>query len=109
MASPLVYEGAVYVLEQRGGIIGCYDAQTGQERYHKRLEGASGFTASPWAYNGKIFCLDEAGNTFVITPGAELEVETINKLDDQFWSSPAVAGNHLLLRGVEYLYSIGQD
>ncbi len=36
MASPLVYDGPVYVLEQRGGIIGCYDAKTGEERYHKR-------------------------------------------------------------------------
>jgi hypothetical protein len=61
------------------------------------------------AYNGKIFCLDETGNTFVIAPGTELEVETINKLDDQFWSSSALAGNHLLLRGVEYLYSIGAE
>jgi outer membrane protein assembly factor BamB len=109
MASPLVYDGAVYVLEQRGGIIGCYDAKTGEVRYHKRIEGASGFTASPWAYGGKIFCLDETGQTFVIAPGPELKVEATNKLDDQFWSSPAVAGNHLLLRGVRHLYSIAPE
>ncbi|MEX2114998.1 MAG: PQQ-binding-like beta-propeller repeat protein, partial [Pirellulales bacterium] len=109
MASPLVYDGLVYVLEQRGGIIGCYDALTGEERFHQRLEGASGFTASPWAYNGKIYCLDETGQTFVLTPGPELKVEATNKLDDQFWSSPAIAGNHLLMRGVEYLYSIAPE
>ena len=34
------------------------------------------------------------------------KVEAVNKLDDQFWSRAAVAGNNLLLRGVNYLYSI---
>jgi hypothetical protein len=29
-----------------------------------------------------------------------------NKLDDTFWSSPAIAGNRLLFRGVENLYCI---
>jgi outer membrane protein assembly factor BamB len=106
MASPLVYDGLVYVLEQRGGIIGCYDAKTGEEKYHERIEGASGFTASPWSHSGKIYCLDETGNTFVLAPRAELKVEATNKLNDQFWSSAAIAGNNLLLRGVEYLYSI---
>ncbi len=109
MASPLIYDGAIYVLEQRGGIISCYDAQTGKERYKKRLEGAAGFTASPWAFDGKIYCLDETGQTFVIAPGPEPDVQAINKLDDQFWSSAAVAGNHLLLRGVNYLYSIAPE
>ena len=107
MASPLVYNGNVYVLEQRGGIIGCYDAATGEERYRKRIEGAAGFASSPWAADGKIFCLDETGQTFVLAPGPELNVLATNKLPDQFWSSVAVAGDHLLLRGVEYLYSIG--
>jgi len=106
MASPVVYGGAVYVLEQRGGIIGCYDAATGEVRYHKRIEGATGFTASPWAYDGKVYCLDESGQTFVIAPGPELNVVATNKLDDQFWSSAAIAGDHLLLRGVKSLYSI---
>ncbi|MGD9720535.1 MAG: PQQ-binding-like beta-propeller repeat protein [Pirellulales bacterium] len=107
LASPLVYQGNVYVLEQRGGIVGCYDAATGQEHYRKRIEGAKGFTSSPWASDGKIYCLDEDGQTFVLEAGPELKVVGTNKLNDQFWSSVAVAKDHLLLRGVEYLYSIG--
>jgi len=106
MASPLVYQGYLYVLEQGSGIIACYDAQTGQQHYRKRIEGAKGFTASPWGYDGKIYVLDEEGQTFVIPVGTELEVVTTNKLDDRFWSSMAVAGDHLLLRGVNRLYSI---
>jgi outer membrane protein assembly factor BamB len=107
MASPLVYQGCLYILEQRGGIVGCYNAQTGQQHFHQRVEGAKGFAASPWAYDGKVFCLDEDGQTFVLAAGEEFKVLATNKLDDIFWSSVAVAGDHLLLRGLKYLYSIG--
>lgn len=108
IASPLVYENCVYVPEQRGGILGCYDLATGKEHYRQRVEGAKGFTSSPWAYDGKVFVLDEDGQTFVLKPGPEHEVLYTNKLDDMFWSSVAVAGDRLLLRGVESLYCIGK-
>jgi outer membrane protein assembly factor BamB len=93
MASPLLYEGCLYVLDQRGGIVTCYDAKTGKQNYKERLNGAKGFTSSPWAANGKVFCLDEDGK---------------NKLDDMFWSSAAVVGDKLLLRGVDKLYCIAK-
>ena len=38
--------------------------------HRRRLEK---FTASPWAYNGKIFALSEDGDTFVIQAGPELK------------------------------------
>jgi len=34
-ASPLVYDGYVYVLEQRGGLVSCFDAKTGKAAYSK--------------------------------------------------------------------------
>jgi outer membrane protein assembly factor BamB len=109
MASPLVYQDYLYILEQRGGIVGCYDAKTGHQHYRQRVEGAKGFVASPWAYDGNVFCLDEGGQTFVLAAGPELKVLATNKLDDSFWSSVAVAGDHLLLRGLNYLYSIAPE
>jgi hypothetical protein len=42
-----------------------------------------------------------------LAPGPELKVLDTNKLDDTFWSSVAVAGDLLLLRGVDALYAIG--
>ena len=42
----------------------------------------------------------------MLEAGAELKVVSTNKLDDMFWSSAALAGNKLLLRGVERLYCI---
>jgi outer membrane protein assembly factor BamB len=106
MASPLLYRGCLYSLDQRGGIIGCYDAKTGQQHYRERLPDARGFTASPWAADGMVFCLDESGQTFVLKAGPKLEVLATNKLADMFWSSVAIAKGELLLRGIDRLYCI---
>ncbi|WP_254507499.1 PQQ-binding-like beta-propeller repeat protein [Anatilimnocola floriformis] len=106
MASPLLYRGNLYVLDQRGGVLSCFDAKTGEQHYKQRINGAKGFTSSPWAGDGKIFCLDENGQTFVIEAGNELKVLATNKLDDMFWSSAALAGDQLLLRGIDRLYCI---
>jgi len=74
----------------------------------ERIEGATGFTSSPWASDGKVFCLDETGLTVVLKAGPEFEVLTTNRLDETFWSSVAVAGENLLLRGVDHLYCIAR-
>jgi outer membrane protein assembly factor BamB len=108
MASPLVYRGCVYVLQQNGGIIGCYDALTGTQHYRQRLDGAAEFWSSPWAADGKVYCLDSDGQTFVVEAGPELKVLAINKLDDIFRSSVALAPRQILFRGVDRLYSVAE-
>jgi outer membrane protein assembly factor BamB len=106
MASPLLYKGHLYVLEQRG-MLSCYDAKTGKPVYTKeRIPEAKGFTASPWASGDKVYCLDDSGTTFVIQAGPEFKVVGKNALDEMFWSSPAAAAGDLFLRGVEHLYCI---
>jgi outer membrane protein assembly factor BamB len=105
-ASPLYYEGRLYILGQRGGLLSCYDAKTGKQLYRDRLSGARGFTSSPWAYAGKLFFLDDSGQTFVVQAGPKFKLLGKNKLDEMFWSSPAAAGGTLLLRGVDNLYCI---
>lgn len=108
MASPLVYQGYVYILEQNGGMVSCYNAQTGKAEYVKeRIPQARAFWASPWAYDGKIFCLDESGTTHVLKAGPEFKVLGKNSLSgDQFWATPALAGDTVIMRGVESVYGI---
>ncbi len=106
MASPLLYQGHLYVLEQRGGLLNCYDAKTGKRLYRERLTGARGFTSSPWAYEGKVFCLDDDGQTFVVQAGAEFKLLGTNEVKEMCWSSPAVAGGALYLRTVDHLFCI---
>ncbi|MFN0054461.1 MAG: PQQ-binding-like beta-propeller repeat protein [Planctomycetales bacterium] len=107
MASPLLYEGRLYILEQRGGMVSCYDAKTGEPAYYrKRIPDAQGFTSSPWASHGKVFCLDDSGQTTVLKAGPEFEVLGQNKIGEMCWSTPAFADGTLLLRSIDHLYSI---
>ena len=105
-ASPLLYDGQLYILEERGGLLCSYDAKTGKQLYRERLHGARGFTSSPWAYEGKIFCLADDGETFVVQAGPEFKLLGQNEIKEMCWSSPAVAGGALFLRTVDHLYCI---
>ena len=90
------------------GILLCYDARTGEEVYpRQRITAGTLFTASPWAYNGKLFALSEDGDTFVIKAGPEFEVLGRNSLDEMTLATPAVADGSLFLRTASRLYRIG--
>ncbi len=107
--SPLVYRGHVYVLYDRG-FLACFDAGTGKEVYGKtRIDaGSDKFTASPVAADGKIYCLSEDGNTFVVRAGPKFEVLAKNSLDDMTLATPALARGSMLLRTASKLYRIGK-
>lgn len=107
--SPIIYGDYYYTLLDRG-FITCHDARTGQEIYGKTRfpEGAS-FTSSPWAYNGKMFCLSEDGDTYVVEAGPAFKVVGINRLDELCLATPAVADGRLLLRTASRLYCITDE
>ena len=105
--SPIVYGDYFYTLFDRG-FFTCHDAKTGKEIYTKvRLDPtASGFSASPWAYNNKIFAMSEDGTTYVIQAGAEFKVIGQNVLDEFTMASPAIHRDSLLIRTATSLYKI---
>ena len=104
--SPLVYQGRIYVLYDRG-LIACYDAKTGKEVYGKKRLPGTAYTASPWAYHGKIFCLSEDGVTIVIEAGDTFRVVGSNELNDEMTlATPAIVGDSLLIRSQKKLYRI---
>ncbi len=108
MASPILLDGFVYILSRRGGIVGCYDAGTGEEVYRERLEGSREFWASPWAFDGKLFCPGESGATHVLASGAEFKPLHTNQLEGRFWASSAVADGVVLLRSADTLYCVAK-
>jgi len=107
--SALVYEGHYYTLLDRGFLLN-HDAQTGREVYGRtRIKPGSGFTASPWAYNDRIFLMGEDGDTFVIRAGSEFELLHTNSLNEMALATPAVVRGSLLLRTQTKLYRISND
>ena len=106
-SSPLLFGGGLYTLDQVGGIVRCFDPKTGKLLYQQRLPEGTGFAATPWVNDGKVFLLDDSGITFVIELGPEFKLLSPNRLDDEiFWSSTAISDGQLLLRGQQHLYCI---
>ena len=107
--SALVYDGAYYTLLDRGFLL-SHDARTGREIYGRtRVKPGSGFTASPWAYNGRIFLLGEDGDTFVVRAGSEFELLRTNSLNEMALATPAVVRGSLILRTQSKLYRISNE
>jgi outer membrane protein assembly factor BamB len=90
----------------------AFDARTGKSIYEPvmaRIGASTQFTASPWAYQGKIFCLSEEGKTIVI-PADKKKFEILHKndLDEMCMATPAIARGSLFIRTETQLYRIAK-
>ena len=106
--SPIVYKGRYFTLYDRG-FMTCHDAKTGEEIYGKsRFPSGASFTASPWAYNGNLYCLSEDGDTYVVPAEGDFEVTQKNSLDELSLATPSVAQGKLFLRTASKLYCLSK-
>ena len=108
--SALVYGGCYYTLLDRG-LLSCNDPSTGKEIYPRQRISvdATGFSASLWAYNGKVFAMSEDGDTYVIQAGADFKILGKNSLEEMTLATPAVANGSLIVRTATKLYRIGRQ
>jgi ribosomal protein S11 len=105
--SPLLYGDKIYVCSGNKAIISCYQGQTGQPNFvSRRLEGMKDIYASPVGAANRVYFVGRKGVTKVIKLSAKFEVLATNTLDDEFDSSPAIAGDELFLKGKTHLYCI---
>lgn len=104
LSSPIIHQGLLYFGGQ--GTLTCVDITNGEQIYKERLPGGKIVVASAWSRGDQLFFLDEAGKTFVVAPGRQFKLLRTNSLDDTFWSTPAIAGDDLIVRGVNCLYCI---
>jgi outer membrane protein assembly factor BamB len=106
ITSPIVYGSRVYVLHDQG-FLAAYDAATGRQHYKVRFpEAGATFSASPWAHDGKLFCLSEQGDTFVVEAGDEFKLLRTNGLGEMSLATPALAHDSLYLRTATKLFRI---
>lgn len=106
MASPVLCEGHLYVLERRSGVLHCVNAESGEMAYEKRMPGARAFWASPWVYKDKVYCPDDTGNTHIVQGGPDFNVLGKNTIEERIWSTAAIANGALYLRTVDSIYCI---
>lgn len=107
VASPLLYGQRLYVFSANAPRLSCYEAKTGKVLIDKQpLEQLKDVYASPVGAADRIYYAGRNGITYVLKNADTFEVIAINKLDDEFSCTPAVAGNELYLKGKQYFYCI---
>jgi outer membrane protein assembly factor BamB len=106
--SPVALDGHLYWVEDRGTAV-CLKADTGEQVYRQRIEGAGGVYASVVAADGKLYAVTRRNGAFVLPAKPEFKVLAHNRLADatDFNASPAVSQGRLLLRSNRALYCIG--
>ena len=65
------------------------------------------FSASPVAFDNKIFFTNDGGETFVLEAGPELELLHVNRLNARTLASPALVGGRWYFRTDRELICIG--
>ena len=107
MPTPLIYRGKVYVLNNNG-LFACYDLKTGNEHYFERIpHRAHGFSASPVAADGNIYCAGEDGLVFVIKAGEKFKLLSTNPIGEPLMATPALSSGAMYLRATSHLFAVG--
>jgi outer membrane protein assembly factor BamB len=103
-ASLLYVKPHLYTITD-AGIAHCYKAATGEVLYAERVGG--NHCASPVYADGRIYFLNEAGETTVLEAGPEFRILAKNPLREKCQASMAVSGGRLFIRGERTLFCIG--
>jgi outer membrane protein assembly factor BamB len=109
--SPLLYGNLLYNLHHYQGIMARIDVRTGEDLGGPiRLDEITNVYSSPVGAAGRIYITDRDGVTQVISHGEQAaKTLAVNRLDDSFSASAALAGRELFLRGERYLYCVADD
>jgi len=105
--SPLLYDDTLYYLSHYQGILSVMHAKSGKIKAGPfRIDALRNIYASPVGAGDHVYITSREGLTIVISHAKNPEPVAVNKLDDTFSASIAVAGNQLFLRGEKNLYCI---
>ena len=107
---PILMDGNIYFLKVNNGYLTCLNAKDGSEYYtNQKLDGINNIFTSPVGVKDRIYIVGTNGVCTVVKAGESFEPLAQNTLDDQFFASPVILGNDLILRGVKTLYCISKD
>jgi outer membrane protein assembly factor BamB len=105
LPTPIAYGEHLYVCPN-GGVIGCYELATGKQVYSQRIAG--GYTASPVAADGRIYCTSEEGFVRVFKAGPKFELLAANAMGETCMSTPAISDGLLFVRTERHLFALGR-
>lgn len=107
--SPILYNEYLYMVNDMASIVTAFEAATGQVMWQGRLGTAQreGFSASPVAFDGKVFFTNDDGETFVLRAGAKFELMHVNNIGERTLASPALVDGRWYIRTEGHLVSVG--
>jgi outer membrane protein assembly factor BamB len=101
--SPLCYMGKLFLV-RNGGLLQCFNAESGAQLYLERLGVPGGYVASPIAADGRVYLASESGTITVIDARADtLSLLAQNPLGEQIAATPALAEDTLYVRTDKHL------
>ncbi len=100
--SPLAYRGRLYLVKH-GGIVTCFNAETGERIYSEKLGQRVYYFASPVAADGKIYFCSYLGTVVVVQAGDTFKVLSRNKLGERINATPALAEGAIYVRTAGHL------
>jgi outer membrane protein assembly factor BamB len=107
--SPVVYQGRVYLLRDRGEVE-CLDPATGRSFWTDAFPKASAsFYSSPVIANGQLYAVREDGAVFVARVGDKFELLAENSMNDRVAASPVLLASRIFIRGEKNLYCLGAE
>jgi len=103
-SSPVALGGQLFTLADNG-VATCLDIKTGEVKWVKRLTTGASY-ASLVAGGGNIYAIGINGTAVVFKADATGTVVATNKLQGQFYSTPALVDGAIYLRAYERLVAI---
>ena len=106
--SGVAVDGILYLVNDIQSVLTAHDVKTGEVLYQGRLGVAKkeGFSASPIAFDGKVFFTNDDGETFVLKAGREFNLLHVNQLGEQTLASPALVDGKWYFRTATSLVAI---
>ena len=109
IASPLIYQSRLYVLQEEQHAMVCFEPKTGRVLWSHALPVKARFQASPMGADGKIYLYSMEGDVVVLAAGDEYRELACNHFDGSTSRSVIVAaGGRLFVREPKALYCVGK-
>jgi len=104
--SLLVHAGRVYAV-RNGGVVSCFDAESGKTLFEERLGPSGSYYASPVTDGTHVYFVSQPGVVTVIRAGGKYERLAVNDLGDEVAATPALVDGRLFVRTGRHLYAFG--
>ncbi len=111
VCTPLLYRDRLYVLNGAGYVMTCLNPKTGEKIWQAKLPVTHRdvFRASPTGADGKIYCINRAGDLVVLAAGDQFRLlATAHFPARPVQSTIVVANGAILIRTADQLYCLGK-